>query len=287
MKQKLNKCPERNNYASEEERLIDDSQSVYRERLLYLNPTLRWIIPAQENCAVKINITGVGERISRRFWAAGIDADGFVQCVRSIGVATLRDMALGIVQEGVAAPFVPAITDKNGEVCIASDTPYIHAMEDTSWIERENNLYVVKKPIAIKQDYIDVYRAKYVNGKMQAVDGHVELEMTLMNFYTRLADPTEEEIQSAHYEIEWSVREHYYGGIANISILCEYGIRLSKDYKELMLCPKDFCGAYKVPDSVTSIKWDAFHGCVNLKSISISKNYKGIISPRNFVGCAT
>ena len=212
-KENLNLCPEKNVYVGGDARLITDKQqeSVNFERTPVLDPNLRWIIPSQENCAVKMNITGVGERTSRRIWAAGLDADGKVVSVRSLGVATLRAMALGLVKEGVAAPVISTTLNDEGAVRTAPGTQYIHAMEDTTWIKGENHLYVVKKPTALKPaGSSEVYQAKFVDGKMQAVDGHVELETTNMKFYQRLADPTAEEVKAAIEAISTSVGDNFY-----------------------------------------------------------------------------
>jgi hypothetical protein len=212
-KENLNLCPEKNVYVAGDARLISDKQqeSVNFERTPVLDPNLRWIVPAQENCAVKMNITGVGERTSRRIWAAGLDANGKVVSVRSLGVATLRAMALGFVREGVAAPVISTTLNDEGAVRTAPGTQYVHAMEDTTWIKGENHLYVIKSPVALKPTgSSEVYQAKFVDGKMQAVDGHVELETTNMKFYQRLADPTADEAKAAAEAITSSVGENFY-----------------------------------------------------------------------------
>lgn len=212
-KENLNLCPEKNVYVSGDARLISDKQqeSVNFERTPLLDPNLRWVIPAQENCAVEMNITGVGKRTSRRIWAAGIDEKGVVISVRSLGVATLRAMALGFVKEGVPAPVISTILNDAGAIRTAPGTQYIHAMEDTTWIKGENHLYVVKSPVALKPTGAsEVYQAKFADGKMQAVDGHVELETTNMKFYQRLSDPTADEVKAAVEAIVASVGDNFY-----------------------------------------------------------------------------
>lgn len=212
-KESINLCPEKNVYLSGDARKITDKQqeSVNFERTPLLDPALRWVIPAQENCAVEMNIAGVGKRTSRRIWAAGLNSDGVAESVRSLGVATLRAMALGLVKEGVAAPVIAATTNEDGTIRAASGTQYIHAMEDTSWIRGENNLYVIKAPVAVKPTgSAQVYQAHFEEGKMQAVDGHVALDTVNMKFYQRLSDPTEAEIVAAKAAIESSVPENFF-----------------------------------------------------------------------------
>lgn len=212
-KENLNLCPEKNEYVAGDARYISDKQqeSVNFERTPVLDPSLRWVVPAQENCAVKMNITGVGERTSRRIWAAGLDDNNKVISVRSLGVATLRAMALGLVKDGVAAPVISATKNDEGATRTAPGTQYIHAMNDTTWIKGENHLYVVKQPVTIQPaGSSEVYQAKFIDGKMQATDGHVELETTNMKFYNRLPDPSEADIKAATDAIKASVGDHFY-----------------------------------------------------------------------------
>lgn len=49
----------------------------------------------------------------------------------------------------------------------------------------------------------------------------------------------------------------------------KYGVEFSDDQKTLIRCPKDFKGAYVIPDSVTMIGGGAFYGCTGLTSIEI------------------
>jgi hypothetical protein len=181
------------------------------ERTPVLNPALRWIIPPQENCAVKMNITGVGKRISKRIWAAGLNASGVVESVRSISVASLRAMALGYVKEGVNAPDIAATLNAEGNLRTAPGTSYIHAMDDTTWIKGENNFYVVKTPVAIQPNgSAEVYQAEFKEGKMQAVDGKVSLTTTNMKFFSLLASPTDAEVEAAAAAIKEAVDDQFY-----------------------------------------------------------------------------
>ncbi len=212
-KEVINLCPEKNTYVSGDARKINDKQqeSVNFERTPLLDPALRWIAPAQENFAAEVNIPEVGKRISKRFWFAGLDATGKVVSVRSISVASLRQMALGLVKEGVDAPVISATLNAEGATRTAPGTQYIHAMADTSWIRGENHLYVVKSPIALKPaGAAEVYQAKFVEGKMQAIDGKVALETTNMKFFELLGAPTDAEIAAATEAIKDSVSDQFY-----------------------------------------------------------------------------
>ena len=56
----------------------------------------------------------------------------------------------------------------------------------------------------------------------------------------------------------------------------KYGVEFSDDMKTLRRCPKDFQGAYIIPDSVTSIWYNAFEDCINLTSITIPNSVTSI-----------
>ena len=206
-------CPERNNFVSGDDRKISDKQqeSANFERTPLLDPALRWICPKQENFATKINIAGVGERISKRFWFGGLDENGKVVTVRSISVASLRAMALGLVKDGVDAPVISAVENEAGATRTAPGTSYIHAMNDTTWIKGENNYYVVKAPIALKPaGSAEVYQAKFEDGKMQAIEGKVELTTTNMKFFELVGAPTDAEVAEATAAIKLVAGDNFY-----------------------------------------------------------------------------
>lgn len=212
-KEVINLCPEKNTYVSGDARKINDKQqeSVNFERTPLLDPALRWIAPAQENFAAEVNIPEVGKRISKRFWFAGLDATGKVVSVRSISVASLRQMALGLVKEGVDAPVISATLNAEGATRTAPGTQYIHAMADTSWIRGENHFYVVKTPVALKPaGAAEVYQAEFKEGKMQAIDGKVALTTTNMKFFELVAAPTDAEIATAVEAIKDSANDQFY-----------------------------------------------------------------------------
>lgn len=211
-KELVNLCPEKNVYASDEARKISDKQqeSVNFERTPLLNPDLRWICPAQENFASEMKINGV-DRVSKRIWFAGFNSDGIVASVRSISVASLRAMALGLVKDGIAAPVISTTVNAEGATRTAPGTQYIHAMNDTTWIKGENHLYVVKTPVAIKSaGSAEVYVPHFSEGKMQTIDGKVALETNNMKFFELLSAPTDAEVAAAKEAIIASVGEHFY-----------------------------------------------------------------------------
>lgn len=206
-------CPEKNIYAAGDERKISDKQqdSANFERTPLLDPALRWICVPQENFATKVNIPGVGERISKRFWFGGLDDNGKIVTVRSISVASLRAMALGRVIEGVDAPVISAALNEEGAVRTAPGTQYIHAMNDTTWIKGENHYYVVKAPIALKPTgSAEVYQAAFEDGKMQASDGKVELTTTNMKFFELVSAPTAAEVEEATAAIKLVAGDNFY-----------------------------------------------------------------------------
>lgn len=212
-KENVNLCPEHNEYVGGDSRKITDRQqeSANFERTPILSDKLRWVCPPQENCAVKMNITGIGERISKRLWFAGFNAEGEVESVRSISVASLRAMALGLVKEGVDAPKIAASVNAEGATRTAPGTPYVHAMEDSSFIKGENNLYVVKQGVAIKPaGSAEVYNPLFEEGKMQSEDGLVKLTTSNMKFFELLDAPTEEEVAKAAEAIKASVDDQFY-----------------------------------------------------------------------------
>lgn len=206
-------CPERNVYVAGDDRKISDKQqdSVNFERTPQLSADLRWICPRQENFATKLNIAGVGERISKRLWFAGLDENGNVASVRSISVASLRAMGLGLVKDGIEAPVVDAVVNEEGATRTAPGTRYIHAMDDTSWIKGENHLYVVKTPTAIRPTgNEEVYQAAFEDGKMQAIDGKVQLTTTNMKFFALDKAPADYEIEKATAAIKQAVGDNFY-----------------------------------------------------------------------------
>lgn len=55
----------------------------------------------------------------------------------------------------------------------------------------------------------------------------------------------------------------------------KYGVEFTDDRKTLVKCPKTLEGEYIIPDSVTTVKCDAFENCVNLTSIVLSISVTG------------
>lgn len=56
----------------------------------------------------------------------------------------------------------------------------------------------------------------------------------------------------------------------------ENGILFNKDKTELLRCPKSKQGVYEIPSSVTSIGYEAFSGCNNLRSVIIPSTMTSI-----------
>lgn len=286
-KENLNKCPEHNIYATEEERMSTNDTylrpGIYFERTPVLDPHLRWVCPVQENCATKLNITGVGERISKRFWVAGFDERGQVLSVRSIGIATILMKAVGVVMEdGEDAPTLYAIRNESGEWALPPDSSYFHAMEDTSWFRDDGFVFSVIRPIAFKPaGSKEVYCPKFINGKFIISDGHIELETTNMKFYSLEEEPSEEEEKEATLEIRGAVGDHFYN---EVSIVREYGVRFSEGYSRILKCPHDYQGTYKIPNDITEIGDYAFSYCQGITSVAIPNSVKRI-GAKAFYNC--
>ncbi len=76
--------------------------------------------------------------------------------------------------------------------------------------------------------------------------------------------------------ISVSVDNEYYSS--------DNGVLLDKGQEELVRCPEGFKGSYEIPDSVTSISYDAFDDCTGLTSVTIGKGVT-YIGDYAFEGC--
>jgi len=54
------------------------------------------------------------------------------------------------------------------------------------------------------------------------------------------------------------------------------GVLFNKKHTELIQCPGAFSGQFTIPDSVTSVKDDAFYNCSSLTSVTVGSNVKNI-----------
>ncbi len=62
------------------------------------------------------------------------------------------------------------------------------------------------------------------------------------------------------------------------------GVLYSKDKDTLIMCPQEKTGIFTIPNSVTSIRYDAFYGCTGLTSITIPNSVTSI-REEAFCGC--
>lgn len=281
-KEKVCLCPEHNIYATEEERMCPNRLLTDEyERITVLNPALRWICPRQENCAVKLSINGT-KYISKRFWLAGLNSNGYVESVRSLSIGTLRRKALGVVEEGKEAPIIPVAFNELGELTNTSNIPFIRAMEDTSWIQDDGYIFSINHPIAIKPcGSKEVYYPRYESGKLQTRDGYLDLTTGTQKYYTLEDVPTTAEIETAIMAIKEAVGWSFYD---DISIIGDNGIRFSEDNRRLLKCPTDFTGGYKIPDGVMEVGDYAFNNCSSLTTIAIPNSVTRI-GTKAFNGC--
>ena len=269
-KENVSICPEKHTYASEEERMCPNEMceaSHMWERFPNLDCDLRWICPVQENFAVKVNIYGLGERISKRFWLVGFDEHGLALSIRSIGVRTLLDDfdVYGIED----APLIPITYDNSGHVVIPEPVSMIHirSIEDKSWIHDDGFVYSVKHPVTIKQrkeTAVAVYFPHLVNGELQAKSGYLELIERYVRFYSLIEPPTDKENNLAVEIIGWE------RCLQDVTILTESGVRFSENFKGIIKCHSDIHESYVVPNSVRWIRPDAFNNCINLVDIFVS-----------------
>lgn len=54
------------------------------------------------------------------------------------------------------------------------------------------------------------------------------------------------------------------------------GVLFNKDQTELIQCPVSRAGTYTIPSTVTTVRMDAFHSCVNISSLIIPETVKNI-----------
>ena len=273
-------CPEHNlEFASETERCFPSQQFLtfkrFRQPHLQNDPPLRWICPVQENFSKIEKITGIGKQINRAFWLVGLNQRGRAESIRSFPIDNLWNYAFGVHSKAEDVPIIPITYDKIGQIILPQNLSYIQVMEDTSWIHFKGNVYSVHKPIVINETGLAIvyYGMEDTSGKLKATDGHLCLEMGGMRQYSVGGIPTEEEIAEANRALQADYKVRFY---EELTILDDYGIRFTKDYKKLVKFPIDFHGTFSIPDSVEIIKEEAFAECAGLTSVVIPKSVTSI-----------
>ena len=176
-----------------------------------LDTELRYIMVPQKNTAATYVIDGV-EVVSPRLFLAGIDDDNNIVEIRTVGVNTLRAMAYGFVTLGEPAPVIEVTTNKEGKFRAKQGTPYVHAMESTSFLKAEDNRVIVAKPVTIVPlGTRQAYTSSWENHEMVIADGHAVLSTVNMKLFKRTDNPTESLIKEAVKAIKEVAGENFYG----------------------------------------------------------------------------
>lgn len=281
-KEKVSLCQEHHIYATEEERMCHNRMLWgYIDRLPILDPKLKWICPVQENFATIRNHDLYGRYISKRFWLVGIDKSGYAISIRSISITHLLSNAYGVVEEGAEAPVITAVLDESGKLTPSTLVSHIRAIDDNSWIHDDGDVFSVISPIAIRRTGIskEVYYPKYKEGELIVQNNRVELTTGIMQSYTIVGVPSEEELKAAISALNWYVS--FYG---DVSVVGKDGVRINKDNKRLLKCPSDFQGGYMIPDGITEIGDYAFSNCQGITSVTIPHSIKRI-GAKAFYNC--
>lgn len=281
-KEKVSLCQEHHIYATEEERMCHNRMLLgYIDRLPILDPKLKWICPVQENFATIRNHDLYGRYISKRFWLVGIDKSGYAISIRSISITHLLSNAYGVVEEGAEAPVITAVLDESGKLTPSTLVSHIRAIDDISWIHDDGDVFSVISPIAIRRTGIskEVYYPKYKEGELIVQNNRVELTTGIMQSYTIVGVPSEEELKAAI-----SALNRYVSFYGDVSVVGKDGVRINKDNKRLLKCPADFQGGYMIPDGITEIGDYAFSNCQGITSVTIPHSIKRI-GAKAFYNC--
>ena len=71
----------------------------------------------------------------------------------------------------------------------------------------------------------------------------------------------------------------------NLNYTSESGVLYNKSKTEIISVPEGICGCFSIPDSVTSIEYNAFYNCSGLTSIVIPDSVT-CFEPEAFRGCS-
>ena len=176
-----------------------------------LDTELRYIMVPQKNTAATYVIDGA-EVVSPRLFLAGIDDNDNIVEIRTVGVNTLRAMAYGFVTLGEPAPVIEVTTNKEGKFRAKQGTPYVHAMESTSFLKAEDNRVIVAKPVTIVPlGTRQAYTSSWENHEMVIEDGHAVLATVSMKLFKRTDNPTESLIKEAVKAIKEVAGNNFYG----------------------------------------------------------------------------
>lgn len=176
-----------------------------------LNAELRYVMVPQKNTAATYVIDGA-EVVSPRLFLAGIDDDNNIVEVRTVGVNTLRAMAYGFVTVGEPAPVIEVTVNNEGKFRAKQGTPYVHAMESTSFLKAEDNRVIVAKPVTIVSlGARQAYTSSWENHEMVTEDGHAVLTTVNMKVFKRTDNPTESLIEEAVKAIKEVAGNNFYG----------------------------------------------------------------------------
>lgn len=205
-------CPEKLNFSDKTSLRPEQINSLNFERATPLDPSLKYVAVPQKNFASTYDING-NEVVSQRVWLVGLDDTNTIKTIRSGAINTFRAMALGRVQEGVPAPVVKAVLNEQGKYRTQQGWPYIHAMNDSSFIKAEGDRAVIKNPVVIRANgSAEVYRAKFnADRTMSVTDGIVDLATDSMKFYTLTDEkPSAEVVKACVEALQTTCGSNYY-----------------------------------------------------------------------------
>jgi hypothetical protein len=201
---------EKFNPADESDRALKDMkalESVNFERQAPLTEGATYILLPQENTAAVYTIPGVGDRVSRRFWAVELNRKNEPVSIRSIGYSSIAKMGY---QEKTsaqpAAPEVPAYQDKEGKWHPKRGLSYVFSCEDHNFIKAnpETMLMEIKTPTALKvMRRAEVWVASFKDQALVVKDGMIVPEVDdRFVFFKTLVAPTEDIVEACKKVLE-------------------------------------------------------------------------------------